>query len=138
MIFRKILMGLSATATLTATAPAYAGTDPFIGEVMLTANNFCPRNWAEANGQLLQIGQYQALFALLGTTYGGDGRTTFALPDLRGRAPVHFVGAYPRPGVKSGNLPAASPGPDAPSVRTTPTLAMRYCVALVGVFPPRS
>lgn len=53
------------------------------------AGTFAPRNWAFCNGQILSIAQYQALFSLLGTTYGGDGRTTFALPDLRGRAPIH-------------------------------------------------
>ncbi|MBT8219095.1 MAG: tail fiber protein, partial [Bacteroidia bacterium] len=53
------------------------------------AGNFAPRGWAFCNGQTLQISQYSALFSLLGTTYGGDGRTTFALPDLRGRVPIH-------------------------------------------------
>lgn len=63
--------------------------DPFMGEVKMFAGNFAPRGWAFCNGQMLQISQYSALFSLLGTTYGGDGRTTFALPDFRGRAPVH-------------------------------------------------
>ncbi len=58
------------------------------------AGNFAPRGWAFCNGQLLPISQYDALYALLGTTYGGDGQTTFAVPDLRGRAPVH-VGTLP-------------------------------------------
>lgn len=66
-----------------------AGTDTFIGEIMWTASTFCPRSYTDANGQLLSISQYTALFSLLGTTYGGDGRTTFALPDLRGRSMVH-------------------------------------------------
>lgn len=61
--------------------------EPFIGQVILFAGNFAPRGWAFCAGQLLPISQYQALFSLLGTTYGGDGRTTFALPDLRGRVP---------------------------------------------------
>lgn len=74
--------------------PSLAGVDPFIGEIMFVGYNFCPRGWAEANGQLLPIAQNNALFSLYGTTYGGDGRTTFALPDLRGRAPVH-VGTGP-------------------------------------------
>jgi microcystin-dependent protein len=63
--------------------------EPFIGEIRPFGFNFPPRNWALCNGQLLPIAQNQALFALLGTTYGGDGSTTFALPDLRGRVPVH-------------------------------------------------
>ena len=62
--------------------------DPFIGEIRLVPFNFAPRGWAICAGQLLPINQNQALFALLGTTYGGDGRTTFALPDLRGRIPI--------------------------------------------------
>lgn len=63
--------------------------DPFLGEISMFAGNFAPRGWALCNGQLLSIAQNSALFALLGTTYGGDGQATFALPDLRGRAPVH-------------------------------------------------
>lgn len=63
--------------------------DPFIGEIRLMSFNFAPREWAQCNGQLLQIGQNQALFSLLGTTFGGNGQTTFALPDLRGRVPIH-------------------------------------------------
>ena len=61
----------------------------FIGEVRLFAGNFAPRNWALCDGQLLPINQNQALFSILGTTYGGDGRTNFGLPDLRGRVPIH-------------------------------------------------
>jgi len=64
--------------------------EPFIGQIMLFGGNFAPRGWAFCNGQLLSISANSALFAILGTTYGGDGRTTFALPDLRGRTPVGF------------------------------------------------
>lgn len=62
--------------------------DPFLGEIKIWAPNFAPRGWAFCNGQLLPISQNSALFSLLGTIYGGDGRTTFALPDLRGRVPL--------------------------------------------------
>lgn len=62
--------------------------DPFLGEIKLFAGNFAPRSWAYCDGQLLPISSYSALFSILGTTYGGDGRTTFALPDLRGRVPI--------------------------------------------------
>jgi microcystin-dependent protein len=62
---------------------------PFLGEIMLVGFNFAPRGWAQCEGQLLPINQNQSLYSLLGTTYGGDGRTTFALPDLRGRTPIH-------------------------------------------------
>lgn len=63
--------------------------DPFIGEIKMFGGNFAPRGWALCDGQLLQIAQNNALFALLGTIYGGDGRTTFGLPDMRGRIPLH-------------------------------------------------
>lgn len=63
--------------------------EPFLGEIRVTSFGFAPKGWAMCNGQLLPINQNQALFALLGTFYGGDGRTTFALPDLRGRAALH-------------------------------------------------
>ncbi len=63
--------------------------NPFIGEVVMFGGNFAPRSWAFCNGQLLAISSNTALFSILGTTYGGDGRTTFALPDLRGRTPIH-------------------------------------------------
>lgn len=63
--------------------------EPLIGEIKMFAGNFAPRGWAFCDGQLLPISQNSALFSILGTTYGGDGRTTFALPDLRGRIAVH-------------------------------------------------
>lgn len=63
--------------------------EPFLAEVRLMGFNFAPRGWAFCDGQILPINQNQSLYSLLGTTYGGDGRTSFALPDLRGRAPIH-------------------------------------------------
>lgn len=66
--------------------------DPFIGEVKMFAGNFAPRGWAFCNGQILSIAQNTALFSLLGTNYGGNGQTTFALPNLQGRVPAHFDG----------------------------------------------
>ncbi|MBE8232840.1 MAG: phage tail protein [Endozoicomonadaceae bacterium] len=68
--------------------------EPFIGEIIMFGGSFAPRDWAFCDGQLLPIAQNTALFSILGTTYGGDGRTTFALPDLRGRVPMH-VGEGP-------------------------------------------
>jgi len=62
---------------------------PFLSEIKIVSFNFAPKGWALCNGQLLPINQNQALFSLLGTTYGGDGRVTFALPNLRGRVPIH-------------------------------------------------
>lgn len=63
--------------------------EPFVGEIRMFAGNFAPRGWAFCDGQLLAVSQNDALFSLLGTIYGGDGRTTFGLPDLRGRLPIH-------------------------------------------------
>ena len=97
--------------------------EPFLGQITIFAGTFAPRGWALCDGQILPIASYTALFSLLGTTYGGDGRTTFALPDLRGRAPIH-AGSGPglsnrRLGEKSGaetnvlavsNLPAHNHG----------------------------
>src|SRR5215213_4980799 len=68
--------------------------EPFLGELRLMSFNFAPKGWAMCNGQFMAINQNQALFALLGTTYGGNGQTTFALPDLRGRAALHFGGGF--------------------------------------------
>lgn len=64
--------------------------EPFLSEIRLMSFNFAPKGWAQCNGQLLPINQNQALFSLLGTTFGGNGQTTFALPDLRGRVPAHM------------------------------------------------
>jgi microcystin-dependent protein len=180
---------------------AQAAANPYIGEIAaMGIVNFCPRGWASAEGQLLPINQNQSLFSLLGTTYGGDGRTTFGLPDLRGRDPIgvgsglgldprswgqkggreqtnlstaqlashnHAVnannldGSWPGPGDKL--LAAAPPGgtgsetiysdqmsnvqmssqmiaPTGSSAAVDvldPTLVIRYCIALVGVYPSR-
>ena len=63
--------------------------EPFVGEIRMFAGSFAPRGWALCNGQLMAVSQNDALFSLLGTIYGGDGRTTFGLPDIRGRIPLH-------------------------------------------------
>jgi microcystin-dependent protein len=68
--------------------------EPFVGEIRLFAGNFAPLNWAFCDGQLLSIAQNEVLFQLIGTTYGGDGQSTYALPDLRGRVPVHQGNGY--------------------------------------------
>ena len=68
--------------------------EPFLAEIKIVSFNFPPKGWALCNGQFLPINQNQALFALLGTTYGGNGQTTFALPNLRGRVPLHFDGSF--------------------------------------------
>lgn len=88
----KQLLSSAAAAALAASvftsAPANAQS-PIMGELRDFGFDFCPRGWVPAHGQLLQIGSYTALFSLYGTVYGGDGRTNFAVPDLRGRAPLN-------------------------------------------------
>lgn len=69
--------------------------EPFLAEIRMVGFNFAPRGWAFCDGQLLPISQNQSLYSLLGTTYGGDGRTSFALPDLRGRVPIHRSDSHP-------------------------------------------
>jgi microcystin-dependent protein len=79
--------------------------EPFLAEVRIVAFNFAPRGWAFCDGQILPINQNQSLYSLLGTTYGGDGHTSFALPDLRGRSPMHVGssnGTNHRQGEKGG------------------------------------
>lgn len=174
--------------------------DPFVAEIRIFPFNFAPKGWAWCNGQLLPISQNTALFSLLGTTYGGDGKSTFALPDLQGRAPVHpgqgpglslhFLGetggsetvtllesetpahshammANVSPGLlntpapdrtlsrsQGGNAyvpgsPIPTPvnlasqilaptGGDLPHNNMMPYLTFYFCIALQGVFPPRT
>lgn len=131
--------------------------DPFIGEITMFAGNFAPRGWAFCNGQLLPISQYSALFSLLGTTYGGDGRTTFALPDLRGRTPIH-AGTGPglnphRLGSKGGSeliatstvvVEGSATGDTKVLFGTNqfsnmqPYATVNYIIALQGTFPSRN
>jgi microcystin-dependent protein len=162
--------------------------EPFLGEIQIVAFNFPPRGWAFCEGQLLPINQNQALFSLLGTTYGGNGQTTFALPDLRGRVPIHAGGIYTlgsRGGsetvtltanevpahthtLKASNTTATTNEPSgntlakpaqaiyaaaanstmsAAAINTLPsqshenmqpTLALRYVIALQGIFPSQN
>jgi len=98
--------------------------EPFLADIQPVAFNFAPQGWAQCNGQLLPINQNQALFSLLGTTYGGNGQTNFALPDLRGRAPLHFGTAASgttftlgqKAGSETHTLAAAELGPHVHSV----------------------
>ena len=119
----------------------------FIGEVRMFAGTFAPRGWAFCDGQLLAISNNTALFSILGTTYGGDGRTTFALPDLRGRVPVG-----PRRG--QGMTPVTLGQEFGPFTQEKPSgssenanrsgavkqgnLGMNYIICLQGVYPSRS
>jgi microcystin-dependent protein len=82
-------LGINHIIALVGIFPSRNQSDPFIAEIIMFGGNFAPRGWAFCDGQMLPISQYSALFSLLGTTYGGDGRTTFALPDLRSRTAIH-------------------------------------------------
>lgn len=185
-------------AALGAATPAHASAEPYIGEIVPYGFDFCPRGWAAANGQLLAIAQNTALFSILGTTYGGDGRTTFALPNLQSRvavgqgnsvfgnysigqtqgtesftvtaanmpshthtaalrasnlvgntnnpvdnslARVSGVTAYstvdPTANLNAGDVVVATAGSSTPVAKLSPALTMNYCIALVGLFPPR-
>lgn len=100
------LAGAATAAFYGFSTPAQAQSDPLIGQITPFAGTFCPRGWATAQGQLLPISSNTALFSILGTMYGGDGRTTFALPDLQGRRATGAgvspsVGTY-RNGMKNG------------------------------------
>ncbi|MEL7548213.1 MAG: phage tail protein [Pseudomonadota bacterium] len=134
------------------TAQPAQAQEKYISEIIMVGTNFCPRGTMPANGQLLQVSEHTALFSLLGTMYGGDGRTTFALPDLRDRTPVH---ATERPGVVKDAPPPPPPAPvapmppvmesDAPSPEVEPapqhsagTLSVNYCVVIYGLFPSRN
>ena len=92
--------------------------EPFLAEVRIVGFNFAPRGWAFCDGQILPINQNQSLYSLLGTTYGGDGRTSFALPDLRGRTPIHVGssnGAAHLLGQKSGEETHTLSGAEMPN-----------------------
>lgn len=109
--------------------------DPFIGEIRLVGFNFAPVGWAFCNGQLLPIAQNTALFSLLGTTYGGDGRTTFALPDLRSRAALG-MGQNPVLNTVQGESMTVNAGAGQGN-GTVNTLTLNYIIALQGIFPSR-
>ena len=85
-----LFLGLMVLGFSSQPVEAQVGSEPNIGEILLVPYNFAPHGWALCQGQLLSISQNTALFSLLGTTYGGDGRVNFALPDLRGRSPIGF------------------------------------------------
>lgn len=85
-----VLTGAAVAAPALAAPRKVTGGNPLVGEIMLFAGNFAPLGWTYCDGRLLSISDYLTLFTLIGTTYGGDGQTTFAVPDLRGRAPRHM------------------------------------------------
>lgn len=118
--------------------------EPLLGQIIMFAGSFAPRGWAFCDGQELPIAQNNALFSLLGTTYGGDGRTTFALPDLRGRVAIH---AGTGPGLSSRimgqqvheqRVVMASGQGDEVQGTVPPGLCLNYLIALEGIYPSRN
>ena len=153
MVRLSIFTAAIITATLAAPS-AQAGPDEYLGEILTVGFNFCPRGTLEADGRLLPISQNTALFSLLGTMYGGDGRTTFALPDLRGRV---VVGAGQGPGLTERRLgerggvetdvaaPALADTGDGDALADSsvgnnmqPYLTLKQCVVTQGIFPSRN
>jgi len=129
---KPIRCALAALALSTSVASAQ---EHYLGTIQSFGFNFCPRGWLEADGRLLPISQHTALFSLLGTIYGGDGRTTFALPDLRGAT---VMGAGTGPG-----LPTYQQGRSIGLNETTSgvqarVVAVKTCVNTDGLFPSRS
>lgn len=107
----------------------------FIGEVKMFAGNFAPRGWALCDGQLLSIAQNEALFSILGTTYGGDGRTTFALPDLRGGVPVGHGTAPGLAPVQLGQKGYINSSDE--SANKISTTGVHYIICISGIYPSR-
>src|ERR687884_674431 len=128
--------------------------EPFLSEIRIMSFNFPPKGWALCNGQLLPINQNQALFALLGTTYGGNGQTNFALPNLRGQVPIHMgnghtlgeaagttaVTVYSQPGALVAISPetVTSVGGSQAHNNMMPYLVLNFIIALQGIFPSRN
>jgi microcystin-dependent protein len=165
---RTMMMGLIGMAAALVLMPRPASAQPYVGEIRMVAFDYAPQGWALCNGQVLSISQNTALFSLLGTTYGGDGRSTFALPDLRGRIPIHAgtrAGTPDRPLGSAGGTTGTDTvnligkqrtygsgevetmaGPAASAVAAggsaddnmPPFLTVNYIISLTGIFPPRN
>jgi len=143
------VQALIATSGVFPSQGGNSGTATFIGQVAYFEGNFIPSGWAAADGQLIPIADNPALFSVIGTTYGGDGQTTFALPDLRGRVAVGADGTEPLGAafgqdattLTAAQLPgggvAGSTSPGQPVTNDQPSLALNYLIATSGIFPPR-
>ena len=110
---------------------------PYVGEIRIFGGNFAPAGWMFCEGQLLPISENETLFNLIGTTYGGDGRTTFCLPDLRGRVPsgVNAGDDYFYLGVNGVPVPVDPSQTGGPNI--TPYLALNFIIAVEGTYPAR-
>jgi len=157
MSIKQLLLSATLVVSAFATAvPAAAASERYIGEVFVTAGNFCPRGTTKADGKLLPIANNTALFSILGTMYGGDGRATFALPDMRGRT---IIGAGQgvalsnrRQGMKGGTEGSFGKSVDvttgsddkasqmsrADQSNMQPYLVMQHCIVAQGLYPSRS
>ena len=142
VIFKESYMKKTLLIALLFVSMSFSGyaQDALLGEVKLFAGNFAPRGWAFCDGQILPINKNTALFSLLGTMYGGDGRTTFALPDLRGRVPVSAGTGIGLPRVRVGerNDGKKVPTDSHDETSTQPTLGMHYIICMQGIYPSRS
>lgn len=152
---KKIMIAtaLASAMTITHAHHAHAGPDEYIGEIITVGFNFCPRGTLLADGRLLAISENTALFSLFGTIYGGDGRSTFALPDLRGRT---IIGSGQGPGLSSRSVGqrggvenqttsvSVTTGDQTETVGASkgdnmqPFLTMTNCVVTQGIFPSRN
>lgn len=130
-----LALSLASTVGLSSAQAESVNVDRYLGEVFMVGFTFCPRGTTEAKGQMMPIRDYQALFSLYGTTYGGDGRTTFALPNLQGSAPIGFGNYTGLPTYYQGAQGIIKSSEGDPQLRS---LAMRYCVVLDGFFPARN
>lgn len=158
---KTLLCAAMMGGALAATAPtASAGPEDYIGEIMLVGFNFCPRYTLPADGRLLSISENTALFSLYGTMYGGDGRTTFGLPDLRGRTivgqgqgaglshraigarggteTIEDAGLVSVPGNANPKLPLGGVNHAVGGDNMQPFQVLNYCVVTVGVYPSRN
>jgi microcystin-dependent protein len=108
--------------------------DPILGEIRVFAFGWTPQGWLPCNGELLSVAEFTALYSLLGTLYGGDGETTFAVPDFRGRAPAH----QNPPGISMGQMSGGEAAQAGSSFPTTATLTANFCICVQGMFPQRS
>ena len=103
---------------------------PYVGQILIFGCNFAPAGWALCQGQLLPISENETLFQLIGTTYGGDGQSTFGLPDLQGRVPVHMGQG---PGITQNYQIGGQPHNN-----MMPYLTLNFCISLFGVFPSQN
>ncbi len=137
---RNILLAILSVILLQGTVSTSKAQDPFIGEIRMFGGDFAPAGWALCNGQPLQISNNTALFSILSNRYGGDGETTFALPDLRGRVAVHAgngPGLTPKGLGEKGGVETIAPAPTPPTP-PTPNIPRRKNVKTVKKGPKKS